>query len=193
VLKVQNYAMIDAPAFAELIGIMSLTGVLDALQGEGLNFDIFEAPFKLENGKLTLTDSRASGPTIGVTASGTMDMDNKLMDIEGTVVPAYAINALLGKIPIIGELFTGPEKGGGLFAATYTMKGVGENVEITVNPLSALAPGALRGIFTGSGKEKEIPQKVIPKQTPPPKQQQPITPPIPQAAPTQPVTPAPVQ
>ena len=180
VLKVQDYAMIDAPAFAKLIGIMSLTGVLDALQGEGLNFDIFDAPFKLQGGVLELTDSRASGPTLGVTASGTVDMDNKLMDIEGTVVPAYAINALLGKIPIIGELFTGPEKGGGLFAATYAMTGTQDNVEITVNPLSALAPGALRGIFTGSKTEKDIPKE-------------PVTPPSPQAAPVAPVTPAPVQ
>ncbi|HEY9081109.1 AsmA-like C-terminal region-containing protein [Magnetovibrio sp.] len=197
VLKVEDYAMRDAPAFAELIGIMSLTGVLDALQGEGLNFDIFDAPFKLDNGVLTLSESRASGPTIGVTASGTVDMDNKLMDIKGTVVPAYVINALLGKIPIIGELFTGPEKGGGLFAATYTMKGVGENVEITVNPLSALAPGLLRGIFTGSDKEKEIPEKAAPQTVPAPqepqKSQEPLTPPSPKAAPRATVTPAPVQ
>lgn len=176
VLKVTDYAMIDAPAFAKLIGVMSLTGVLDALQGDGLNFDIFEAPFKLEGGQLELVSSRASGPTIGVTASGTVDMDNKLMDFEGTVVPAYAINALLGKLPIIGELFTGGEKGGGLFAATYTMEGTEENVEITVNPLSVLAPGVLRGIFSGSDKEKEIP----------------TVPPKPKSAPVEPVTPAPV-
>ena len=195
VLKVENYAMIDAPAFAELIGVMSLTGVLDALQGEGLNFDIFEAPFKLDHGVLELSDSRASGPTIGVTASGTINMDKKLMDIKGTVVPAYAINALLGKIPIIGELFTGPEKGGGLFAATYTMKGAAENVEITVNPLSALAPGVLRGIFTGSGEEKAIPENAVPKAVPqqPKPPQLPIAPPVPNAAPAEPVTAAPVQ
>ncbi|MCW8914827.1 MAG: DUF3971 domain-containing protein [Magnetovibrio sp.] len=177
VLKVNDYAMLDAPAFTKLIGIMSLTGVLDALQGDGLNFDIFEAPFKLEDGQLSLVSSRASGPTLGVTASGTIDMENKLMDIEGTVVPAYAINALLGKIPIIGELFTGAEKGGGLFAATYTMRGTRDNVDITVNPLSALAPGALRGIFTGSRKEKEILKD----------------PPKPKSAPVEPVMPAPVQ
>lgn len=195
VVKVTDYAMIDAPAFAKLIGVMSLTGVLDALQGEGLNFDIFEAPFKLEGGVLELMDSRSSGPTIGVTASGTVDLDNRVMDMKGTVVPAYAINALLGKIPIIGELFTGPEKGGGLFAATYTMKGTEENVEIKVNPLSALAPGALRGIFTGSDKEKDIPEAGKP--TPVEPQTQPAPPPTepaePRAAPVAPVTPVPVQ
>ena len=166
VAKVTDYAMIDAPAFTKLIGIMSLTGILDALQGEGLNFDILNAPFKLDGGVLELTQTRASGPTIGVTASGSVDMDNRMLDLKGTVVPAYAINALLGKIPLIGKIFSGSEEGGGLFAATYTMKGQGENVDISVNPLSALAPGALRNIFTGTGKEKEIPNKDAPGAAP---------------------------
>ena len=166
VAKVTDYAMIDAPAFTKLIGVMSLTGILDALQGEGLNFDILNAPFKLEGGVLELTQTRASGPTIGVTASGSVDMDNRMLDLQGTVVPAYAINALLGKIPLIGKIFSGSEEGGGLFAATYTMKGQGDNVDISVNPLSALAPGALRNIFTGTGKEKEIPNKDAPKAAP---------------------------
>lgn len=156
-VKVSDYAMIDAPTFTKLIGIMSLTGVLDALKGGGLNFSILDAPFKLEGGVLELIQARASGATLGVTASGHVDMANRVLDLKGTVVPAYAINALLGKIPLIGELFTGSEKGGGLFAATYTMKGQGDNVDIVVNPLSALAPGALRDIFTGSGKETDIP------------------------------------
>ncbi|MBF0247479.1 MAG: hypothetical protein HQL36_05340, partial [Alphaproteobacteria bacterium] len=156
VAKVRDYAMIESPAFAKLIGILSLTAVLDALQGEGLNFDVLEAPFILDDGVLKLVQARTSGPTLGVTANGTVDMDNKVMDVEGTVVPAYAINALLGKLPIIGELFTGPEKGGGLFAASYVMKGQGDNVEVTVNPLTVLAPGVLRGIFTGTGKEQEV-------------------------------------
>ncbi|HEY9164370.1 MAG TPA: AsmA-like C-terminal domain-containing protein, partial [Magnetovibrio sp.] len=130
VVKVRDYAMIDAPMFTKLIGIMSLTGVLDALQGEGLNFDVLEAPFVLQDGVLQLAQARASGPSIGVTTSGKVDMRNHKVDLQGTVVPAYAINALLGKIPLIGELFTGKEKGGGLFAATYTMQGQGENVDI---------------------------------------------------------------
>lgn len=162
VMKINDFAMKDAPAFTKLIGIMSLTGILDALKGEGLNFDIAEAPFSLKGGVLELVQARASGPSIGVTASGKVDMDNRVLSLKGTVVPAYAINALLGKIPLIGELFTGAEKGGGLFAATYTMEGQGENVDITVNPLSALAPGVLRNIFTGSGTAGEIPKEPTP-------------------------------
>lgn len=59
------------------------------------------------------------------------------------------------------------------------MRGRAENVEITVNPLSVLAPGVLRGIFTGSNKEKEIPKE-------------PQMPPNPKAAPVKPVTAEPV-
>ncbi|MCK4940083.1 MAG: AsmA-like C-terminal domain-containing protein, partial [Rhodospirillaceae bacterium] len=126
------------------------------LQGEGLNFDILEVPFSLNKGALKIKDARTSGPSIGITASGKADFRGKSLDIEGTVVPAYAINSLLGNIPIIGQILSGPEKGSGIFAATYSMKNKGDKLEINFNPMSALAPGVLRGIFSGSGKEKEI-------------------------------------
>ncbi len=155
-LKVHDYALKEAPALANLVGVLSLTGVLDALQGEGLNFDILELPFLLDDGVLEIKEARTSGPSIGITATGKADFEGKLLDIEGTVVPAYAINSLLGNIPIIGQILSGPEKGSGIFAATYSMKNKGDKLEINFNPMSALAPGVLRGIFSGSGKEKEI-------------------------------------
>ena len=68
------------------------------------------------------------------------------MDIEGTIVPAYMFNALLGNIPILGRLFS-PEQGGGLFAATYKVQGPLADPAVTVNPLAALTPGFLRGLF----------------------------------------------
>ncbi|MDH5188405.1 MAG: hypothetical protein OEW37_05545 [Rhodospirillaceae bacterium] len=158
VLKVHDYALKEAPALANLVGVLSLTGILDALQGEGLSFDILELPFSLNNGVLEIKEARASGPSIGLTATGKADFEGKILDIEGTVVPAYAINSLLGNIPIIGQILSGPEKGSGVFAATYSMKNKGDNLEINFNPLSALAPGALRGIFSGSAKENELNQ-----------------------------------
>jgi hypothetical protein len=62
-------------------------------------------------------------------------------------VPAYALNTLPGRIPIIGRLFS-PEKGGGLFAMRYSMTGPFTNPKVKINPLSALTPGFLRGIFS---------------------------------------------
>ena len=63
---------------------------------------------------------------------------------------------MLGRIPVLGNILTGGEKGGGVFAATYTMTGPMEEPVILVNPLSALTPGFLRnlfGIFSNSGVE----------------------------------------
>jgi hypothetical protein len=66
--------------------------------------------------------------------------------MQGTIVPAYFFNSLLGKIPLVGRLFS-PERGGGVFAASYTLAGPLDNPDVSVNPLTALTPGFLRGLF----------------------------------------------
>ena len=61
-------------------------------------------------------------------------------------MPAYTANSVLGDIPVLGDIFV-QEKDGGLFALTYTISGPFEQTQVAVNPLSALTPGFLRGIF----------------------------------------------
>ena len=73
-------------------------------------------------------------------------MPSVLLDLEGTVVPAYVFNSLLGRIPFIGGLFS-PEKGGGLFAMNYSLRGPTANPSVVAKPLSAVTPGILRGMF----------------------------------------------
>ena len=91
---------------------------------------------------------RGVGSELGITASGTVDFAKDAIDINGTIVPAYTINSLLGKIPVIGTIFSG-EKGGGIFAASYKVSGPVEKPVMSVNPLSALAPGFLRNLLDG--------------------------------------------
>ena len=67
--------------------------------------------------------------------------------LAGAFVPAYLINAALGRIPIIGKLFTGGEEGGGVFAARYELTGRLEDPKVSMNPLSVVAPGFLRNVF----------------------------------------------
>src|SRR5690606_34039123 len=75
-----------------------------------------------------------------------IDFGRNAVDIEGTIAPAYVVNSILGNIPVIGDLLQGG-KGEGIFAATYKARGSLDQPEITVNPLTALAPGFLRGLF----------------------------------------------
>jgi hypothetical protein len=56
------------------------------------------------------------------------------------------INSLLGNIPLFGRIFS-PETGGGVFAATFRLQGAMDDPQVSVNPLAALTPGFLRGIF----------------------------------------------
>ncbi|OHC75003.1 MAG: hypothetical protein A3G18_02220 [Rhodospirillales bacterium RIFCSPLOWO2_12_FULL_58_28] len=160
-LTVDDYHLVKSPVLIRMLSILALTGVIEALQQEGLYFNILDAPFALSDGVLNLTDAKATGISLGYTASGKIYTQAKVVDLKGTVIPAYAINSFMGvldKIPVLGAVFTGEEKGGGVFAAPYKMTGPMENPEISVNPLSLLAPGIFRKLSGAIEDElKKIP------------------------------------
>lgn len=157
VVTVTDFQLVKAPALARLLTVAALTGIVDLLQGSGIPFATLEAPFTLTDGVLVLNDARASGTALGLTAKGQIDLDADVMALEGTVVPIYALNSALGKIPIVGSLFSG-EKGGGVFAMNYSMNGSSKDPSVIVNPLSALTPGMLRKLFDifDNGSETEV-------------------------------------
>ena len=155
----RDYRVVDAPLLARLLSVAALTGILDELKGEGLNFAALDLPFVQTEGLLELKEGRAFGASLGFTAAGKIYTDADIMDMNGTIVPAYAINSLLGNLPVVGTLFTGGEKGGGVFAATFRMTGPREDPNIAINPISTLAPGFLRnlfGIFGTAGRDAPV-------------------------------------
>jgi hypothetical protein len=95
---------------------------------------------------IQIEKARAYGAALGITAQGKIDLDAGKLDIEGTIVPAYVVSQIVGGIPLIGRILTGGE-GEGLFAATYRAEGSLDDPQVSVNPLAALAPGFLRGLF----------------------------------------------
>ncbi len=147
----EEFAVRDAPALAKLLQAMTVFGVFEALDQRGLSFASLTAPFVLTREALALEDARAFSVSLGVTARGRIDRLRQTIDMEGTIVPAYVFNSLLGRIPVLGRIFS-PEQGGGLFAATYRMRGPLADPSVAVNPLAALTPGFLRGIF-GIGQD----------------------------------------
>jgi hypothetical protein len=149
--ELEDFALREAPALAKLLQAMTVFGVFEALDQRGLSFASLTAPFVLTPGALVLDDARAFSVSLGITAKGRIDRRRETIDMEGTIVPAYVLNSLLGRIPLLGRLFS-PEAGGGLFAATYRMRGPLSDPSVTVNPLAALTPGFLRGIF-GLGQD----------------------------------------
>jgi hypothetical protein len=144
--QLEDFRVRGSVGMGKLLQAMTLYGLVDVLRGPGIGFTRLLAPFHLEDGVLTLNDARAFSPSLGMTAKGRLDLNTEQADIEGTIVPAYFFNSLLGNIPLVGRLFS-PEAGGGVFAARYTWRGKLDDPAVSVNPLSALTPGFLREIF----------------------------------------------
>ncbi|HUL04889.1 MAG TPA: AsmA-like C-terminal domain-containing protein, partial [Candidatus Acidoferrum sp.] len=143
--EIADFRLVKASILARLLTMATLTGFVDVLTGEGFQFNRFESDFTKTEGRLDIKLARAHGPSIGLTGTGYVDFDQHKVDMKGTVVPAYALNGILNDIPILGFVLTGGE-GEGMFAVTYHATGPLEQPEISVNPLSALTPGFLRGV-----------------------------------------------
>ncbi len=135
-----------AAVFGKVLQGLTLYGLVDALRGPGLVFDRVTIPIQLDGSVLTVSNARAFSSSLGVTAEGSVDLGHDTADLHGTIVPAYAINTLPGRLPLIGRLFS-PEAGGGVFATTYRLHGKLKDLSVGINPLATLTPGVLRGLF----------------------------------------------
>ncbi|MCZ8149494.1 MAG: DUF3971 domain-containing protein [Roseomonas sp.] len=144
--EIDDFAVTDAPSFTKLLQALTVYGLLDALSGPEVGFARLIAPFTLTPDTLVLAEARAFSASLGLTAKGSIDRRRQHLQMEGTIVPAYLLNTLLGNLPIIGRLFS-PETSGGLFAATWKLQGPLDDPQVSVNPLAALTPGFLRGLF----------------------------------------------
>ncbi len=145
-LIVKRFRIKDAPVLTRLLAAASLTGIGDALSSDaGLQFERLETPFRIQDRRIGLGPGRTFGNSIGVTFRGEFDRDRETVALNGVLVPIYYVSRVLRKIPLIGDILTGG--GEGLFAANYEMSGPADDPKTTVNPLSVLAPGFLRGLF----------------------------------------------
>lgn len=151
--KIRDFSIYNTPVIAKLLTVASFSGMVDLLMGEGLTFSHFDAPFEYRNRQLSLKEAKAFGDVVGITAQGTYDRRFDEVNFHGVIAPAYSLNTMLGKIPLVGNLLVG--KDGTVFAANYSATGSVEDAEIDINPLSALSPSSLKdkfnALFGGDG------------------------------------------
>jgi hypothetical protein len=145
-VDLRQFHIRDAPAVGKLLQGLTLYGIGDAVSGPGLAFSQANSPFRWDGTVLDVLEAQAFSSSLGLTAQGRIDTAQRTLDLNGTVVPVYALNSALGRIPLLGGLFSA-ERGGGLFAVNYSVRGAFDNPAVAVNPLSALTPGFLRRLF----------------------------------------------
>ncbi len=148
-ITVRDFKVVNQPFLARLFSAGSLIGMGDLLGGGGITFDKLEIPFRAQNDFITIHDARAAGPAVGITADGYIDRAQNQIALKGTLAPAYGVNSILGAIPLLGDVLVS-KKGEGIIGMTYSATGNADQPNISVNPLSALAPGIFRRIFEGS-------------------------------------------
>jgi hypothetical protein len=169
-IDMTDFGIQNAPALAKLLQALSVYGVVEALSGRDMRFQRLILPFRYVRDLIEVNEARTYNASLGMTAKGRIDLARRHIDLEGTVVPAYALNSFLGRIPVIGRLLS-PERGGGLIAMTYGIRGPIDDPSVRVNPLSAVTPGFLRGLF-GVFEGSPIPPGGQPNHTEPGRGQQ---------------------
>lgn len=127
-----------------------------------IDFSKARVDFQRNAGRLDFKDAAIWGAAIGFTLGGYIDYPRDKLDISGTFVPAYGLNNAFAQVPLFGPLLGGSQYEG-LFAVNFRVSGLASAPTLTVNPLSAVAPGFLRKLF-GAG---EAPQAGNPLPTTP--------------------------
>lgn len=144
----KDFRVLNQPFLARLFSAGSLLGLANLMQGQGIAVDSLDVPFSSKNGVISVREARATGPAIGITAEGYIDRPKNAIALKGSLVPLFGLNSVLGNIPILGTVITSKE-GEGIIGMTYSVSGNAGEPSISVNPLSALAPGIFRRIFEG--------------------------------------------
>ncbi len=146
-LSANKFSVRDAPAMTKLLQAITGYGLITmAATGPGLAITTMTSDFTYDPTALTLNNATAHSASIGFTAQGSFDLVHRSINLRGTIVPAYVFNNALSRLPLVGPLFSS-NKGGGILVLGFTVHGPHDNPTVRVNPLSALTPGFLWGMF----------------------------------------------
>jgi len=146
---VTNFVLRDEATFTELVAAGRPRGAEDGgapIDPSEVRFQKMTAAFVRSPGKLAIQNAVIYNPIVGITTQGVVDFEHNDIDVSGSFVPAYQVNTILTQIPLVGVILSGGQHEG-VFGVAYRMHGPMTGPTLTVNPLSAMAPGILHRIL----------------------------------------------
>lgn len=162
IVTLRSFTLNNEPALRRIIPTQTqfIAGQDRAGNPQAVRVDVNEVTFTKARvdftraaGRLDFKDAAIFGSQVGFTLGGYIDYTRDRMDISGTFVPAYGLNNAFAQVPLFGPLLGGGQYEG-LFAVNFRVAGQAASPTLTVNPLSAVAPGFLRKLF-GAGSEPQ--------------------------------------
>ncbi len=143
----KNIVFFDAPFLANFFSIFSLDGFAQKLKDGGIIFNNFNANYKLENDKFKIVDSLLKGSELGIQFDSVIGMNDDYFLMNGSIIPAYTINTLITKFPIVGDIVTAGSPEDGLIGAKFKVEKVDGEYEVFYNPISVFVPNIIKNFL----------------------------------------------
>ena len=148
VIDISNFVLRGEPALKSFANSADAGKIVNKvkLDPNSVAFVRLHAELQKSDGRLSVSDGVIANSNIGSTLEGWIDFGNDTLDLSGTFVPAYGVNNLFGKLPVLGLVLGGGQQEG-LIGVNFRVAGSAAAPTLSINPLSAIAPGFLRKIF----------------------------------------------
>ena len=141
-LELDRFTMREAPGIAKVLNMASLTQISSSFKHTGLAFKSASGDLNLDGTRISIQQMRVKGGSLGLRASGWVDLKQQSMDLSGTIVPWSKITAAVGIVPVLGKVLTGKD-GKGIMAIDYTLKGTIAKPEVSIKK-APLTPDILK-------------------------------------------------
>ena len=149
-LKIENFKVVNAPGMVKLLTLADLGGLADLAQGDGISFETLEVDIEQTDELLKINEILALGPSISVLMDGYKDKN--ATSLRGTLIPAKALNKMISRIPLIGDIVIPKEVGEGLFGISFKMKGPEGKIKTSINPIRTITPRFIQKIIDRNKK-----------------------------------------
>lgn len=149
---IRDFRVFNEPKLAQLVSTKAANSqsleeaVNQKIDTREVKFEIASSELSFRPGRLEISEAVARGPLAGFSVQGLVFDSNNQTRLTGTFLPAYGLNRLFGEIPILGAIL-GNGRDRGLIGVTFKLDGSYDDPNVTVNPLSVIAPGIFRSIF----------------------------------------------
>ena len=144
-LELIDFTVLRAPILARVATLGSVAGLASALQGGGMKIAKLDADVRHAGTVFTIANGVASASSMAVLAAGTADHASRALAFKGTLVPSYyGINTGAARVPGLQAIVGGRSEG--LQAFDFRVSGTLDDPSVSVDPLTALAPGILRDV-----------------------------------------------
>jgi hypothetical protein len=156
-LVVRDFVLRDEPALRRIVSqVDARTLGDDQTDTLAARFSQARADFAISGRRIDLEEAALWGTEVGFRLDGYVDLARRVVDLSGTFTPAYGLNNAFAQVPLFGPILGGNRREG-LIGVNFRVAGSMDEPVLTVNPLSAIAPGFLRRLFSAGGQAPPAP------------------------------------